>query len=314
MKNNFSKLSAVCIFAAAALSTGCSSWHNRDADERYNKSYSAPPQSRNESTSYNNGRRHQVSPPPDLVASGVVDPSALRSTNTEGTRRLTDLISPPPELVANGVADQNALNSGPYPSNTAVNREQIGQNSIGEYRTEAESGMYSASGAVIGSSAYDANRSISNDKKAERFGRSIVLDFDSSSADLSEPAKTKLRDAVSALGADNIRRVEVASWSDKGFPRSGGDLSKPDRDLADKRADNINDFLKHDLDLSFMRIRTYSMAESSNWLARMFRTDEAELKSVFSKENEAPMAREDFNSIINQGGPSRAVIILIRKH
>jgi len=311
MKKNFGKLSAVCLLLAAA-GTGCSSWHNRNADERYDTG-----SIQRDNQYQRSSRTYQVSPPPDLVASGIADPSGLRSTSAEGARRTTDLISPPPDLVASGVTDQNGLNSGAASSsNSTASRQNASDDMYAPIATgtSATTGTAGTYGSSYNTGAYNSSNKTGTERMSEqRLGQSIVLDFDSSSADLTDLAKSKLRDAVSVVGADNIRRVEVAAWSDKNFPRTGGDLSKPDRDLADKRADNINDFLKHDLDLSFMRIRTYSMAEGSNWLARMFRTDEAELKSVFAKENEAPMAREDFNAIINQGGPSRAVIVLIRK-
>lgn len=145
------------------------------------------------------------------------------------------------------------------------------------------------------------------------YGRSAVIMFSKGKADLTQSEKTKLENIVAAIGVDNIKRVEIASWSDKDFPKAGPDLPKVDKDLADERASKINDLLKGPLDVSMLRIRTYSMAETSNWIARMFRTDEAELKSVFAKEGETPMARDDFNVIMNEGGPSRAVVVFIRK-
>lgn len=145
------------------------------------------------------------------------------------------------------------------------------------------------------------------------YGRSAVLHFSSGSANLTESEKQKLNDIVTKIGADNIKRVEIASWSDKEFPVTGPDLPKVDRNLAEERASSINSYLKDPMNVTFMRIRTYSMAETSNWLARTFRTDGAELKSVFAKEGETPMVRDDFNVIHNEGGPSKAVVIFIRK-
>lgn len=143
--------------------------------------------------------------------------------------------------------------------------------------------------------------------------KSAVLTFTKGSSELTDAGRAKLRHIVSTIGVENVSRVEIASWSDKTFPMTGTDLSKADRDLADERADKINDFLKDQTDLSTLRIRKYSMAETSNWLARMLRTDEAELKSVFAKEGETPMVRDDFNAIKSDGGPSKAVVVFIKK-
>lgn len=145
------------------------------------------------------------------------------------------------------------------------------------------------------------------------YGQSAVIRFSPGSADLNDATKAKLRETVATIGLSNISRVEVASWSDKAFPKEGPDLPAVDRQLAEKRAEQIGDFLRQDSDISLLRIRNYSMAETSNWLARMLKTDEAEIKSVFSKQGETPIARGDFNVILNEGGPSKAVVIFIRK-
>lgn len=164
-----------------------------------------------------------------------------------------------------------------------------------------------------GSTIRDTPQNMSDRVAGREYGKSAVITFAKGSSDLTEAGKTKLRQIVSGLTVDNISRVEIASWSDRGFPMTGNDLSKTDMNLADDRADKINDFLKDETDISSLRIRKYSMAETSNWLARMFRTDEAELKSVFSKEGETPMMREDFNVIKNEGGPTKAVVVFILK-
>lgn len=145
------------------------------------------------------------------------------------------------------------------------------------------------------------------------YGRSAVLHFTKGSSNLTKNEKNKLKDVVAKIGVDNIKRIEIASWSDKDFPITGLDLPKVDRNLADDRASSIDNFLKDSLGVSVFRIRTYNMAETSNWIARMFRTDEAELKSVFAKQEDAPMARDDYNVILSEGGPSRVVMVFIRK-
>lgn len=143
--------------------------------------------------------------------------------------------------------------------------------------------------------------------------RSVVIRFPKGQAALSQEDQNKLRNLISSIGADNIERIEVASWSDHAFPRTGSDLPKPDRDLAEQRASRIHDFLKSQENISGMRIKKFNMAETSNWLARTMRTEDAELKSVFAKEGTTPVNRADFNYIMKEGAPSEAVVVVVRK-
>jgi outer membrane protein OmpA-like peptidoglycan-associated protein len=152
----------------------------------------------------------------------------------------------------------------------------------------------------------------SNDIQKHMYDRSAVISFEPGKSDLTQANQAKLQDLVSKLGGgDKIGRVEVAAWSDKEFPRTGKDLPDSDQDLAEKRGEAIQDYLKNSLSIS--RVKNFNMAETSNWLARVFRTDDAEIKSVFSKDMNAPMAREDFNLISKNGAPSRAVVVLVPK-
>lgn len=148
-------------------------------------------------------------------------------------------------------------------------------------------------------------------KSGENVSRSSTISFAMSVADLSFDAQAKLRELVAGLDKDAIDRIEIAVWSDQAFPKTGSDLPKADRELADKRIDKIKDFLKDTLSVG--TVKAYNMAETSNWLARTFRTDDAELKSVFSKEGTTPLVRDDFNHIVAEGGPSKAVAVLIKE-
>lgn len=146
---------------------------------------------------------------------------------------------------------------------------------------------------------------------SNQYGRSVVLNFALGSSQLSAQEQIKLQNIVSNVGADDIDKIELAAWSDKEFPRTGKSLSKPDRDLVTARINTVKDFLK--TNMTVPSVKAYNMAETSNWLARTFRTDDAEMKSVFSKDADVPMAREDFNTIVRNGVKSKAVVVIIRK-
>jgi len=143
--------------------------------------------------------------------------------------------------------------------------------------------------------------------------RAVVIHFDKGQSALKQNDIDKLRNVISSIGIENIERIEVAAWSDSAFPRAGSDLPKADRDLAEQRASRIHDFLKSQLNVSGMKIKSFNMAETSNWLARTMRTEDAELKSIFAKEGAVPVHREDFNFIAKEGAPSEAVVVVVRK-
>lgn len=149
--------------------------------------------------------------------------------------------------------------------------------------------------------------------QSRAYDRSAVISFDQGSNALSEMNKTAIRDLVVKVGSENISRIEVVSWSDKDFPRTGSDLPKADRDLADQRAKHVKDFITDSLGISGLKVSTYNMAETSNWLARTFRTDDAELKSVFAKQATVPMARTDFNIVFREGAPSKTIVVIVQK-
>jgi outer membrane protein OmpA-like peptidoglycan-associated protein len=101
-----------------------------------------------------------------------------------------------------------------------------------------------------------------------------VINFQKGQAQLTQSAKDTLRNLVKdANSQGQIATVEVAVWSDEPFPAGNQDLSKEDRDLASSRAANVRDYLKDTLNVS--SVKTFNMAEGSNWLARAFRTDAA---------------------------------------
>lgn len=140
-----------------------------------------------------------------------------------------------------------------------------------------------------------------------------VLEFSGGTSQLSDSAKTSLRKLIdNAKAQGEINNVHVAVWSDKPFPSGeGAQLAETDRTLADQRIDTIENYLKNTLNVD--DVDTYSMAETSNWFARAFNTQEAELKSFFAQEG-APsdVDPQEFKIVREKGGPMKAVILLDR--
>lgn len=141
----------------------------------------------------------------------------------------------------------------------------------------------------------------------------LALNFEPNSSNLSDSDKESLRKLISdAKAKGEISEVTIAAWSDKPLPPRGEKLMDNDQELADARAEAIENFL--DSELNVAEIDTFNMAESANWVARTFRTEEAELKSIFGRRGaDTPLTNQEFNSIRDSGGPSKAVVVVEHK-
>ena len=155
-----------------------------------------------------------------------------------------------------------------------------------------------------------ASMAIGNDKyPSVSEYESTVLTFDEGAGGMSADEVTKLSKAVAdAKAKGKISRIEVAAWSDKEHPVTG-DLSKADIKLAHDRFEAIELNLRKDI--GHMRyIKSYNMADNSNWVGRHLHSSDAELDAVFAKKEAGHLARQDFALIKEGGKASKAVVIL----
>lgn len=163
-----------------------------------------------------------------------------------------------------------------------------------------------------GTQKRDKNKPGKSAKSAElKQGRDYqVIEFQQGSTELSENSKKMIRETVDkAKQAGEIEKLHVAVWSDKAFPAAeGAELSEADRNLAEQRSEVLENFIENELQVS--DVETYSMAEGSNWFARAFNTEEAELRSLFSQQG-APSTvdPQEFRIVKEKGAPSKAVLL-----
>lgn len=141
-----------------------------------------------------------------------------------------------------------------------------------------------------------------------------VVTFERGSDQLTENEKSNIRSVVEkAKALGEIENVRIVAWSDKQLPSGREELSKADRDLAKARIDNIENFVKKDLGMR--GVKSYSMAEHKNFIARAFNAAEEELRSIFGRRGaETDVSQEEMKVIKEKGGPMKAVVILQRKH
>lgn len=140
----------------------------------------------------------------------------------------------------------------------------------------------------------------------------MVIHFAQGRYLLSRADRQRLGDLIETGNVNmQVDQVKVAAWSDKAFPvQTGIKLNDHDRALAESRAQSVDRYLRNEYQIS--NIQSYNMAENSNWLARAFNTQDAELKSLFSKEAAGPITNDDFD-IIKDNGDAGSVVILIKR-
>jgi hypothetical protein len=154
----------------------------------------------------------------------------------------------------------------------------------------------------------DARSAMTEGEQGVAFEK-VTVTFDRGQSTVKPEDRKRLKEAVkSAKNRGDLERTEVAVWSDKAHPGQG-ELLEADRDLANDRISAVKEILNEELGtLDF--VSEYNMAESTNWLGRMFNSSEAELDSAYARDEALPMDRHGLRMIKEEGAPSKAVVIL----
>lgn len=124
---------------------------------------------------------------------------------------------------------------------------------------------------------------------ANRMGASQVkeISFEKSATGMSEKQKEEIRAAVNeAAQKGKIDEVRVLAWSDKEYPAEKGMQNKADNELAKKRAQEMEKFLKKDMKVS--TVKTYNMSERPNALETFLNTSDAKVKETAENAGAAP--------------------------
>lgn len=149
-----------------------------------------------------------------------------------------------------------------------------------------------------------ASRKVVRDNEAE-------IKFDKGSDELSAVAKEKIDALVAtALKKGKIDEIQVITWADQEFPdKEKASLSQNQRDLADARADRIEEYLKDEHGI-FIGVKKFSMAKRANYLKRLFKTDEAKIKRELVDEG-IPTTKEKQGS--NSKASKAILVVLLKK-
>ncbi|HET9239389.1 MAG TPA: hypothetical protein VFO10_19160 [Oligoflexus sp.] len=137
-----------------------------------------------------------------------------------------------------------------------------------------------------------------------------TVQFEKGSSKLTMESENGIRKFIdSAKTHGKIKEVKVAVWSDQETPlQAEKDLSKEDRRLAEERGEQIKKFLRKDLGIKDVKI--YNMAHGTSKLAKLFRTEESELRMAFSQKGGDEKLRPEVKLIRDHGKPSAAVLVV----
>lgn len=142
--------------------------------------------------------------------------------------------------------------------------------------------------------------------------KSTTLEFSEGSSVLNADQKEQIRSLIQASqkkGED--MNVGIAAWSDQPFPAEDTRLSEDQRDLAQAR---LNAIEEHIATLDFQgSVDTFNMAKSSNWLARLFNTEESELKSAFAKKDVSEDVLKSRYEVYRKEGDARKAVVVLSK-
>lgn len=157
--------------------------------------------------------------------------------------------------------------------------------------------------------------------RASVSGPHTTIAFEEGQFTLTEAAKRELTNVVNEARAQmptKIGEIKTVVWSDNLPPQEGASLSKSDRALAAKRGKAVEQFLKKDLKLD-ADVKAINMSERPSWMARLFHTDEAKVKSTMRHDSQearehirdtATISDEELRIIKEHGKPSSAVVLI----
>ena len=175
-----------------------------------------------------------------------------------------------------------------------------------------------ASLSIVGliSSIDFASASVNSETRqaASRAGAATVaeISFSKESTDLSDGAKNELQQVIAEAGKNGeIKEVRVAAWADQEYPPKGVALAKSQIDLAEKRAGNVQSYLKQTLNLS--DVSTINMAERPSGLQNVLKTPSAKTKNNLENSGAAPTSSDHTGLFGLKGKASEAVVMIFYK-
>lgn len=143
---------------------------------------------------------------------------------------------------------------------------------------------------------------------AEDVGAQVVsrIQFDEGRTSLTPEAREELNTAITkARSMGKVEKVTLAVWSDKEYPITQKKLSAKQIELANKRGEQIENYLEQSLNVG--EVKFHNMSKQPNAMARIFDTADAQLKEKLMS---AGMTPEEGGMVNGRGRASSALILV----
>lgn len=137
----------------------------------------------------------------------------------------------------------------------------------------------------------------------------ITVSFAEGQTSLRDSDKSALRSLTSQVDESRVSEVVVLAWGDKEYPADGVKAASRDIKLADQRSSNIKKFIQDDLAFD-ADVDRHNMAERPGTMARIFRTQDFEVKNTLESTGEMPVTTSANEPIVMDRKASSALVLL----
>lgn len=170
-----------------------------------------------------------------------------------------------------------------------------------------------ASAGFVYSEFADAAVNSNTQMAATKMGAAAVteISFSKGSIELSDNAKSELQQFMTeAAKKGTIKEVRVAAWADQEYPQKDVSIAADQINLAEKRAEGIETYLKNSINIPNTRVSTINMAERPNKLQKILKTPGAQTKNTLESAGAAPTNKDQTGFFGLKGKASEAVVLV----
>ena len=137
----------------------------------------------------------------------------------------------------------------------------------------------------------------------------VTVSFNQGQTTLRDSDKAALRSLTSQVDENRVSEILVLAWGDKEYPADGVKAASRDIRLADQRASNIKKYIQDDLDFD-ADVDRHNMAERPGTMAKLFRTQDFEVKNTLESTGEMPVTTAVNEPVVMDRKASSALILL----
>lgn len=137
------------------------------------------------------------------------------------------------------------------------------------------------------------------------------IKFEPGQTEITAEAQAELKRVIDESRKNGeIKKIEVAVWADQEYPADKNKAPKAAKDLAKKRAENLEKHLEKNLYVKEVKI--FNMADRPNVIQKAFRTTALKTKEALEKTGAAPTHENETGLFGLKGKASQAVVMIFQ--